>query len=333
MKYRTLGKTGLEISEIGFGTGGISELMVGDDTAGQLRAVKGAVAAGVTYFDTAAGYGGGKSEANLGRALKEAGGEAVLATKIRLAPEELADPRGTTVASLERSLERLGRESVDVIQIHNYIAPGREWPVGAAALDIEDVLGPGGVLEGFRELKDRGMANFFGFTGIGDPASLIALAECGEFHTAQAYFNLLNPSAGHQVSEGFGAADYRLLIDRAGAAGLGVLVIRVLALGALTADPGLLGFLENTPPLLSVGSAFDKDARRAGKLAWLIKEGGATLAQAAIRFALMKEAVSSVLVGFSGAGQLEEALACSGAPGLDDEAMKKLRVVWDSDFS
>ncbi len=332
MEYRTLGKTGLRVSEIGFGTGGISELMVTDDHAGQLRAVKEAVEAGVTYFDTAAGYGGGKSEANLGRALKEAGGDAVVATKIRLGPDDLADPRRAAVASVERSLERLGRASVDIIQIHNYIAPGREWPVGIAALDLEDVLGPNGVLEGFKELRDRGKVNFFGFTGIGDPASLITLAECGEFHTAQAYFNLLNPSAGHPVPDGFGSVDYRRLIDRAAGAGLGVLVIRVLALGALTADPGLLGFLENTPPLLSVGSEFDKDARRAGKLAWLAQKDR-TLAQAAIRFALMKEGVSSVLVGFSNADQLGEAVTCSGVDGLEPETMARLRAVWDGNFS
>ena len=332
MEYRTLGKTGLRVSEIGFGTGGISELMVTDDHAGQLRVVREAVRAGVTYFDTAAGYGAGKSESNLGRALKTAGGEAVVATKIRLGPDDLKNPRGAAVASVERSLGRLGRDSVDVIQIHNYIAPRREWPVGIATLDVEDVLGPNGVIEGFRELRDRGKVNFFGFTGIGDPASLISLAECGEFHTAQAYFNLLNPSAGHSVPDGFAAVDYRLLIDRAAAAGLGVLVIRVLALGALTADPGLLGFLENTPPLLSLGSEFDRDARRAGKLACLVDED-ITLAQAAIRFALMKEGVSSVLVGFSNADQLEESVTCSKVDGLEPEIMERLRAIWEKDFS
>jgi aryl-alcohol dehydrogenase-like predicted oxidoreductase len=59
-------------------------LMLTDDHAGQLRAVREAVLAGVIYFDSAAGYGAGKSESNLGRALKTAGVEAVVATKIRL---------------------------------------------------------------------------------------------------------------------------------------------------------------------------------------------------------------------------------------------------------
>ncbi len=332
MNDRTLGQTGIGVSEIGFGTGGISELMVGDDHAEQLRSVKQALDHGVTFFDTAAGYGSGKSEANLGRALKAAGAKATLATKIRLGPDELSDPKGAVIASVERSLERLGREAVDLIQIHNYIAPDGKWPIGLA-LDPKDVLGPGGVLEGFKALRDRGKAGFFGFTGVGDPASLRRLVESGEFHTMQSYFNLLNPSAGHRVPENFSALNYDLLLDRAAAAGMGILVIRVLALGALTDNPGLLGFLDKLPPLLSPGSEYDKDVARAEKLRWLAEDGDQTIAQAAIRFALMKEGVSTVLVGFSHSGQLEEAVSCLAMGGLSGDAMKKLKTVWDNDFA
>jgi L-glyceraldehyde 3-phosphate reductase len=332
LQYRDLGRTGIRISEIGFGTGGISELMVSDDHEEQLRAVKGALDLGITFFDTAMGYGNGKSEANLGRALKSLGAEVTLATKIRLAPDDLSDPRGAVVASVERSLERLQRDSVDLIQIHNYIAPERKWPFGLV-LDEADVFGPGGVLAGFRELRDRGKVRFFGFTGVGDPGALGGLAESGEFHTMQSYFNLLNPSAGHPVPDSFSALNYELLLDRAVAGGMGILAIRVLALGALTEDPGLLGFLDKAPPVLSVGSEFDKDAERAGKLGWLAEEEGLTLARAAIRFALMKEGVSTVLVGFSHLGQLKEAVSCSGAEGLSGDSMKKLRQLWANDFS
>jgi aryl-alcohol dehydrogenase-like predicted oxidoreductase len=329
--YRQLGKTGIRVSEIGFGTGGISELMVGEDHQKQSAAVRLALDLGVDYFDTASGYGNGKSETNLGRILKETGAEVTLATKIRLGPEDLPDPKGATIASVERSLERLQRGAVDLIQIHNYIAPGGKWPVGLA-LDPEDVLGPGGVLAGFKELRDRGKVKYFGFTGIGEPGALHRLAESGEFHTIQAYFNLLNPSAGYSVGERFSALDYGGLLDRAAAEGMGVLVIRVLALGALTGDPGLLGFLKTDPPVLSLGSGFAEDARRAEKLRWM--EGKArTLPQAAIRFALMKGGVSSVLVGFSGADQLEEAVSCSGAAGLTRDELRKLQGVWDSDFT
>jgi L-galactose dehydrogenase/L-glyceraldehyde 3-phosphate reductase len=312
--------------------------MVSDDHAAQLRAVKGALDLGVTFFDTAMGYGNGKSEVNLGRALKAAGAgagtgtEVSLSTKIRLGPDDLSDPKGAVIASVERSLDRLGRTSVDLIQIHNYIAPGRKWPVGMA-LDEGDVFGPGGVLAGFKELRARGKVGFFGFTGIGDPKALSGLVESGEFHTVQTYFNLLNPSCGYPVPGSFGALDYGGLLDRAVDEGMGVLVIRVLALGALTAEPGLLGFLDEAPPVLSLGSEYARDVERAGKLSWLADEGGHTLAQAAIRFALMKEGVSAVLVGFSGSGQLEEAVSCSGAGALSGETMQKLKRLWETDFS
>ncbi|MEE9256676.1 MAG: aldo/keto reductase [bacterium] len=332
MRDRHLGKTGIQVSEIGFGTGGISELMVGENHEEQLRAVKNALDLGITYFDTAAGYGSGRSETNLGRILKETGAEVTLATKIRLGPDDLSDPKGAAIASVERSLGRLQRDSVDLIQIHNLIAPERKWPVGLV-LSPDDVLGTGGVLEGFKELRKQGKVRFFGFTGLGDPQALRQLVESGEFHAMQAYFNLLNPSAGHSVPEKFSALDYGLLLDRAAAEGMGVIVIRVLALGALTDNPGLLGFLEELPPLLSPGSEYGQDTRRAEKLRWLAEEGNHTLAQAAIRFALTNEGTSTVLVGFSDSNQLEEAVSCPEAGPLPGKVMSRLEQIWNNDFS
>ena len=332
MRYRTFGRTGLAVSEIGFGTGGVSRLMAEDDREAQLRAVRGALDRGLTFFDTAAGYGNGRSEANLGRALRALGAKATVSTKVRLGPEELADPKGAAIASVERSLERLGRESVDLVQIHNLIAPGREWPIGLV-LDPADILGPGGVLEGFRALRDRGKVRFFGLTGLGDPKAIREVAESGAFDTLQVYYNLLNPSAGHPVSPGFSALDYGLLLDRAAELGMGVLVIRVLALGALSEAPNFLGFVDAPPPLLSPGSEYGRDVQRAARLRWLAGREAASLAQAAVRFALMKAGVSTVLCGFSGEAQLDEVLSASGADGLPEEAMARLARIWSSDFA
>ncbi len=332
MRERALGETGLSVSEIGFGTGGISRLMVGDDHEAQLRAVRGALDRGVNLFDTAMGYGSGKSEANLGAALNRLGAEVVLTTKIRLTAGEREAPRAAVVASVEKSLERLGRTHVDLIQIHNYIAPGRDWPVGEVALEPSDVFGKGGVLDGFRELRSRGLVRFFGFTGIGHPAALAELVESGEFHAVQAYFNLLNPSAAHPVPVDFGALDYGGLIRRAAARGMGVLAIRVLALGALTDAPNLLGFVDEAPPVLSLGSEYARDAERAKKLAFLIGEGR-TLAQAALRFVLGCEEVSCALVGFSGEEQLEEVLSFAEAEPISEEEMRRLEDVWKNAFA
>ncbi len=332
MRMRALGSTGVPVSEIGFGTGGISRLMVGDDHEGQLRAVRGALDGGVNFFDTAMGYGNGKSEANLGAALKKLGADVVLTTKIRLTAEEREAPEEAVVASVEKSLARLDRPHVDLIQIHNYVAPGRDWPVGEVVFDLSDIFRSGGVLDGFKALRERGLVRFFGFTGVGHPDSLAEMVESGEFHAVQAYFNLLNPSAAYPVPEGFGAVDYKLLIERAASIGMGVLAIRALALGALTAEPNLLGFLDERPPALSLGSEYHKDAARAEKLAFLVREGRA-LAQAALRFVLMHEEVSCALVGFSGEEQLAEALSCVGAEPLEEDEMERLKRIWENDFA
>lgn len=332
MRMRTLGSTGIPVSEIGFGTGGISRLMVGDDHEAQLRAVRGALDGGVNFFDTAMGYGSGKSEANLGAALRRLGAEVVLTTKIRLTAEEREAPEEAVIASVEKSLERLGRPQVDLIQIHNYVAPERDWPVGEVVIDLHDIYGVGGVLDGFKELRDRGLVRFFGFTGVGHPASLAEMLDSGEFHTVQAYFNLLNPSAAYPVPEGFSAVDYALLIERAASIGMGVLAIRALALGALTAEPNLLGFLDERPPVLSLGSEYDKDVARAEKLSFLVRED-CTLAQAAMRFVLMREEVSCALVGFSGEEQLAEALSCVGAGPLTEGEVQRLKHIWENDFA
>lgn len=330
VRERLLGNTGLSVSEIGFGTGGISRLMAGDDRDAQLRAVRGALDGGVNFFDTAMGYGNGKSEANLGAALRRLGADVTVATKIRLTAEEREAPREAVVASVEKSLERLGRGRVDLIQIHNYVAPDRDWPAGVA-LAPSDVFRKGGVLDGFEKLRGRGLARFFGFTGIGHPGALAELIDSGRFHAAQAYFNLLNPSAAYPVPEGFGALDYDLLLGRAAEKGMGALAIRVLALGALTSRPNLLGFLEESPPVLSPGSEYEKDAARAEKLGFLVREGR-TLAQAALRFVLGREEVSCALIGFSGEEQLGEALSCADAPPLSADETRKLEAVWESDF-
>ena len=332
MRERTLGKTGISVSEIGFGTGGISRLMVGDDHEAQLRAVRGALDGGVNFFDTAMGYGSGKSEANLGAALNRLGAEVTLTTKIRLTAEEREAPEKAVIASVEQSLERLGREYVDLIQIHNYVAPERNWPVGEVVFDLHDIYGVGGVLDGFKELRDRGLVRFFGFTGIGHPAALAEMIDSGEFHTVQAYFNLLNPSAAYPVPEGFGAVDYGLLIERAAAIGMGVLAIRALALGALTAEPNFLGFLDERPPVLSLGSEYEEDVARAAKLGFLVREG-CTLAQAALRFVLMRDEVSCALVGFSGEEQLAEILAGADAGPLTEDEVQKLKKIWANDFA
>ena len=328
MQYRTLGRTGLRVSEIGFGCGNVGGLMTRDGHDEQLGAVRHALGLGINYFDTARAYGEGRSETNLGRVLDEVGAEVVLSTKVRLEADALQDIAGAAVAHADQGLARLGRESVDLMQIHTRLVDRRES--GRFGMTPAEVLGPGGVIEGFKRLRDQGRVRFFGFTGLGDVEAIEALVDSGEFDSFQAYYNLLNPSAGQPVPDGFSALDYRRVIDRAAAQGMGVVVIRVLAAGVLSATPESGGGTSREP--LSAGSDYERDVARAHKLGFLMDHGLESLPQAAIRFALMKPEVGTVLVGFSNNAQIDEAATCSGAGPLPEGAMAGLRERWDSDF-
>ena len=329
MQYRTIGKTGLRVSEIGFGCGNNAVLMVKASYEDQLQAVRHALDLGINYFDTAFAYGLGKSEENLGRILNQLKTPAVISTKIRLDADALTDIKAATQREVEAGLRRLQRESVDLIQLHTRVVIRRQ-PDQRFGMTPGEILGRSGVLEGFKAMRDKGKVGYFGFTGLGEPAALHEVVDSGAFDSFQAYYNLLNPSAGHPVPPGFSALDYGLLIDRAAAQGMGVAIIRVLAAGALTSNPGAGG--GSTPEPLSKGSEYSLDVQRAEKLKAALALDGKGMTQTAIRFGLMNSKVSTVLVGFSNTAHIDEAVACSDAPPLSDEEMAEIENLWKTDF-
>ncbi len=88
MEYRGLGRTGMLVSEVGFGCGNVGGLLVRGSEAEQAQAVKRAMELGINYFDTAPAYGDGRSEAHLGLVLRQLNADVFVATKFRVAPEE-----------------------------------------------------------------------------------------------------------------------------------------------------------------------------------------------------------------------------------------------------
>ena len=329
MQFRTIGRTGVRISEIGFGCGNNAVLMVKASYAEQLKAVRHALDCGINFFDTAFAYGLGKSEENLGRILNEIGASPVISTKIRLDVDAAGDVKGATIRAVEAGLERLNRDRVDFVQLHTRVTLER----GAGkrfSLTPKEVLGANGVVDGFKTVRDRGKVGHFGFSGLGDPKALHELIESGEFHGFQAYYNLLNPSAGYPVPQDFSALNYGQIIDRAAAKGMGAFVIRILAAGALTSDPGAGGGSSSEP--LSPGSDYTHDLERAEKVKAALGVGGKDLTQAAIRFGLMNPKVSTVLVGFSNTAHIDEAVACSSAPALSGQEMSRVKKLWETDF-
>jgi aryl-alcohol dehydrogenase-like predicted oxidoreductase len=326
MQYRTIGKTGLRVSEIGFGCGNNAVLMVKAPHEDQVKAVRHALDMGINFFDTAFAYGLGKSEENLGRILHELDAEPVISTK----PDAVEDLKSTTVRAVEAGLSRLSRARVDFVQLHTRVTLDRGMGK-RFSLTPKDVLGRNGVIDGFKSMRDRGKVGFFGFSGLGDPKALHELVDSGEFHGFQCYYNLLNPSAGQPVPKNFSALDYGEILDRAAAQGMGAFVIRVLAAGALTSDPSTGG--GGSGQTLSPGSDYPLDLQRAEKVKAALGVAGKNLTQAAIRFGLMNEKVSTVLVGFSNTTHIDDAVACSGAPPLSDEQIKKIKMLWETDFN
>src|SRR3982074_181276 len=121
VEKRKLGRTGLEVSLLGFGCGAVGGLMIKGEAADQERAVARAVELGINYFDTAQMYGNGESERNLGRVLKGLQPDVCVAPKVRLPPTERGQIGQAIAASLEASLQRLQRDSIDLFQFHNAI--------------------------------------------------------------------------------------------------------------------------------------------------------------------------------------------------------------------
>src|SRR5947208_11221255 len=121
METRTLGRTGLAVSVLGFGCGAVGGLMVRGSPADQQRAVARALEAGINYFDTAAMYGNGESEKNLGRVLAKLKPHVVVGTKVRIPSADFGNIGAAVTRSLEASLQRMGRERVDIFHLHNAI--------------------------------------------------------------------------------------------------------------------------------------------------------------------------------------------------------------------
>ena len=323
MDYRPLGNTGLNVSEIGFGCGNVGGLMIRGEHSDQVKAVARAMELGINYFDTASSYGDGQSETNLGRVLKELAADVYVGTKFRVTTHEPGHIKDNVISSVEDSLARLQREQVDLIQMHNHVASVAE----GGSVSPEEALGE--VVDALQELRDQGKVRFWGMTAVGETPALHRVIDSGALNTIQSVYNLVNPSAGADVPTGFDMPDYGNQIGRAFANGMGVLVIRVLAAGALSGEAARHPVAVPTVAPIGSGRDYDQDRARAEGFRLLQQEGYVSnLVEASLRFALTNAGVSSVLVGYSSLEHLEQAVDFAGRGPLSPEAMARLPEVW-----
>jgi aryl-alcohol dehydrogenase-like predicted oxidoreductase len=323
MEYRILGKAGFEVSAIGFGCGNIGGLIVRGERKEINDTVARAIELGINYFDTAPRYGNGESEINLGIALKEIGADVRIGTKVALNVSDLKNIEHAVTESVNASLKRLGKESVDLIQLHSRI--DRESRKEGRWVGLEELQS---VIQAFQSLKAQGKVGFCGITGLGDTEALHQAVDSKAIDTVQICYNLLNPSAGIRTPEGFPFQDYRQLIDRASMAQMGVFAIRILAGGALsgTADRHPLA-KQSVAPIAS-SHDFDKDVERARAYKFLVDDGYAgSMAEAAVRFVISKSEISTALIGISSMKQLEQAVGYANKGCLPIEALDRLEQI------
>jgi aryl-alcohol dehydrogenase-like predicted oxidoreductase len=310
MRARRLGKTGRDVSEIGFGAWALGGDWGTTDDDESLAAMHAAVDAGVTFFDTADVYGDGRSERLVGRLLRERDEELFVATKFgRRAPQE---PQHFTYDNLrgwlERSRENLGVETLDLVQLH--------CPPWQTFYDPA-------VHEACERLVEAGLARAYGVSVEKVEEALKAIEYPG-VASIQIIFNV------------FRQRPAELFFEQAQRRDVGVIVRVPLASGLLTGkftrESSFAG--DDHRQYNRHGEAFDVGETFSGvdfeqglaaveELRPLVPDG-ATMAQLALRWILEFDAVSTVIPGAKTPEQARANASAADLPGLSDDTMNRI---------
>lgn len=326
MKHRPLGRTGVMVSEFIFGCGNVGGMMIRQPHEVMKASVADALEAGMNWFDTAAQYGDGKSEENLGRVLRELGATPHVSTKGSVdstSREPVADQIERTC---RESLARLGMDRIDLFQLHGRIARD-----GAPrSVSPEDALKPGGVFEAMERLRDRGMCKWIGTTALGDTDAILEVIESGRLDTVQVYVNMINPTATHpagRLPAPASGQDFAGVLDAARAKGLGVIAIRTLAAGVLAGADA-----PNSRGILTKNTEIAEEVRKAKAVHAAVGSAHGTRAQTALRYALGLPGISCVDFAIGERDHLAEGLRAIDMGPLPPNALTELDNLYRRDF-
>jgi aryl-alcohol dehydrogenase-like predicted oxidoreductase len=311
MRHRTLGRTGLSVSEIGFGAwaigGGWGEQKESDSVAALHRALD----LGCNFVDTAAGYGDGRSERIVARVLKERKETVFVATKTPPAPgpwpptpycrDDERYSESYIRANVEERLRNLGTDRIDLLQLHTWT---RAWNADPRPFEI------------LRKLQAEGKVRFIGLsTPEHDQNSVIDLMRDGWLDTVQVIYNVFEQEP---------AAE---LLPVARATNVGVIVRVVFDEGVLTGkyrkDSRFPA--DDFRSRYFAGDRLERAVARTEKVRQEIEGSGLTLPQAAIRFALAHPAVSTVIPGIRNAAQAAANCAAADLPPMPEALLLRLR--------
>ncbi len=318
MRYRPLGKTGLEVSEIGFGAWGIGRLLWrGASDRESLRALHEAADLGLTFIDTALVYGRGHSERLIGRFLVERRDRVLVATKVPpengrwSAQGKVTEvfPRKYVNSCAEQSLQNLGVERLDLLQLHVWSADWihqDEW---------HDTL---------IDLQASGKVAHFGISvGAHEAETAVEIARSGRIDTVQVIYNIFDQSP------------EKKLLGVCEESGVGVIARVPFDEGALTGEitPETSFARKDWRNRYFSGDRKQQVQDRVQKLLELLGEEVQTLPELALRFCLQPEAVSTVIPGMRSSAHVVSNLAVSGLPPLNAELMQELSGhAWEKNF-
>jgi len=323
MRYRTFGRTELQVSELVFGGGWVGGVLIHQDDATKLKTLRRAIDAGINWIDTAAAYGKGQSEQALGWLLKEIDSSPYLSTKVVLDTEQLGDIPGQVERGIHESLKRLDRDSVDLLLLHNQIAattiPGAVTP--------EHVLRSNGAADALERIREQGLTRYIGMTALGDAKACRQIIDSGRFDAAQVYFNMLNPSAARSMPERWTGQDFGRLIDACKAQGTAVMAIRVFAAGVLASD-----VRHGREVVITRDADLNTEAKRAQSVFAALGAAYGTRAQTALRYVLTNPDVACAIFGLAEPAHLEEALAGEALGPLPQQALDALDKLYAADF-
>jgi aryl-alcohol dehydrogenase-like predicted oxidoreductase len=287
MRYRQLGATGLEVSEVGFGAASFWGKPAFDETKA-VGLVHAAIDGGVTFFDTGASYSAGAAEPRLGRAL-QGRDTARLVVASKAGTFHAGGGRigrdfsvGAVTASVERSLRNLGLETLPLLQLH-----------GPAIAELTDEL-----RAALADLKARGLVRALGVNSF-DPAVIDHVVGLPDFDVVMVDYNVLRP-------------EREPLIARAAAAGKGVLAGMALAMG----HTGLqVARLRGPQDLWYAARGLVRhraEVVKGARYGFLGQVEGMTGAQAALAYVLANPDVGCAVIGTTRLAHLHENLAASG---------------------
>jgi aryl-alcohol dehydrogenase-like predicted oxidoreductase len=320
MKYRTLGRTGLEVSEIGYGAWGIGgQQWKGGTDEESVRALRRALELGVDFIDTALAYGEGHSEQLVGSVVKSSPHRVFVATKVPpknsiwpAAPGSNLDdvfPYDYIVRCTEQSLRNLGMETVDLQQLH-------VWDPGWLARDEWK--------RALDHLKRDGKVRYVGIS-INDhqPDTALEVVATGLIDTVQVIYNIFD-----QTPEGN-------LFPAVQRHNVGVLARVPLDEGSLTGKISEKTRFEGDEfrAFYFRGDRKRQVVERVSALQKDLEGTPGTLPEIALRFCLSHPAVSTVIPGMRQVRNVESNCAVSDAGPLDATTLEKVRKhAWNKNF-